>query len=185
MKLAYLIGSVFCMNFTMNEGPTFSINIENKDTLKIEASVPNSMWLGIGFGHGMKGGVDMVQFRATGSGIVQDLWSTSESQPAIDSVQSYTGTTVTQADSKYNFVTYRKLDTGETTQDSVIKCGSGKQEWGASVNAKTADSSQEHTKNYEFDVDISEDCVISLAQESAKRNFVLSGAVFLMLSYSF
>ena len=84
MKFAYLVGSALCMNFTTNEGPTFDINIVN-NKLKIEASVPNNMWLGIGFGHGMKGGVDMVNFRATGAGIVQDLWSTAEVMPTVDS----------------------------------------------------------------------------------------------------
>ena len=109
------------MTFNTTEGPTFSMSIENKDTLIIEASVPNNMWLGIGFGKDMHH-VDMVQFRATGNGIVSDLWADDHVQPTIDSIQSYTRTTVTQANNTYNFVTYRKLDTGDSSQDSAIEC---------------------------------------------------------------
>ena len=68
---------------TYTGGPTFSVKVSDIFPGEIEfaACVPENMWLGLAFGEGMKGGIDMVVFQGKDNGIVTDLWSMIEDTP--------------------------------------------------------------------------------------------------------
>ena len=110
-------------------GASYDIEYDSaKKALKFTVETKDNTYLSIGFSSGMTN-TDMVYFKATGNGEVQDLWSTGNVTPQHDSKNDYTDTTVTKADDKYKFVTYRKLDTGDTSQDTKLECDGKTKKW--------------------------------------------------------
>ena len=121
-KLLLLSTASCAVTTTFSGGPTFELTYDqSKQKLKYSVTVPNNMYLGLAYGSGMVN-VDMVRFSGSGSGVVQDLWSTGYYEPAVDTVQSYVDTTVTQNSGTYTFETYRAMSTGDTTQDIALSC---------------------------------------------------------------
>ena len=80
------------------------------------------MWLALAYGRQMTN-TDMVIFRATSDGIVQDLWAQGYQIPTVDTDQNYKDINVIIADGFYTFTAYRAADTGDRNQDTVINCG--------------------------------------------------------------
>ena len=105
-------------------GPTYDLSYDAaKAAIKIVATVPENMYISIGWGVGMNN-VDMVLFKGSGAdGVITDLWSTSESTPQTDSSQDYIDSVKSKSGTTYTFTTYRKMDTGDSSQDTVLSCG--------------------------------------------------------------
>ena len=144
----------------------FSFNIvtdpSDSNRFKIEASVPENMYLGIAYGSGMNQ-VDLVRFVGADDGTIEDLWGTGYWTPTTDDQQDYVGTTVELEDGIYNFVTYRDLITTDSDQDFQFNsCDQSLSfKWVANTN-KAAMS--KHTDSGEFTLDVASDCTISMTE---------------------
>ena len=125
--------------------------------LKIDAEVPSDQYLAIAWGTGMSG-VDVVNFKASGDGEVQDMWSGGYYKPSIDSSQDYVDTDITKSGNNYKFVTYRKLDTADSS-DTEIKCG--KEYTFSWVGHSGTASMRKHNKSGRFQFKIADDCSVS------------------------
>ena len=107
------------------DGGNFYIKVchdEDTQELVFTTSIPNNSWLGIGFGTKMKNTDMMVWQAVKGFGVVRDLYSYGYGVPKMDEVQNLDN--VTKFDKKkgmVNFVTRRKLDTGDSDKDFLIK----------------------------------------------------------------
>ena len=65
---------------------------------------------------------------------VQDRYATGFWLPREDKINNYEDVTITKNGDKYNFVAYRKLNTQDYDDDTVIKCGStNKWNWAGST----------------------------------------------------
>ena len=73
--------------FNISDDPDSSTRI------KIEASVPEDMYLGFAFGMGIMAD-DQVRFVGSGDGSVEDLWGSAYELPTMDDQQDYVDTTV-------------------------------------------------------------------------------------------
>ena len=164
---------------TWADGPTFDIGYDaTKSMLKLTATVPQDNYLAIGFGEGMTN-VDMVHFKATGAGEVVDLWSTGVVAPTTDTTNDYTDTVIdtTTDPTKYSFTTYRPLDTGDTTQDSVITCDKKVEYYWA--GSTTTASMVKHNKLGEFYVNYDASCNPTIEAGDDSDSDDEDGAVFI------
>lgn len=97
------------------------------EEVQFEVDMPDKSFLGFGFGKSMVN-VDMIIWHANGkNSYSQDYWSTSTKTPKVDDFAHLTTTqeAYTRPDGKnktnrVKFVTRRKLDTGEHSEDFVI-----------------------------------------------------------------
>lgn len=89
-------------------------------TVKFQVTMPTNNYFAIGFNQGMIG-TDMILWQANGAASkATDLWSTDEVTPQADTIQNI-NTTFTYHATHVIFTTERKLSTGDTSQDFVIK----------------------------------------------------------------
>jgi hypothetical protein len=88
-------------------------------TMKVE--VKANTWFGVGFKDQMKNS-DMITFQGTGDkGEVIDQWSTAKTIPQVDSQQDITWSSTRDSNNNYVFEATRKLDTGDSGQDTIIE----------------------------------------------------------------
>ena len=88
----------------------------------LNANVPQNQWLGIGFGEGMIN-VDMVLMQGKDDGIMRDLWSTFYFTPKFDNIDNWEDKQITKNGNVYSFKAFRKLNTGDAAEDTVLECG--------------------------------------------------------------
>ena len=143
--------------YTFTKGPSFEVVYdEASKKMKLTATVPENMYLGLAYGAGMNK-VDMVTFQAKDDGKVTDLWGEGYQVPTTDKQQDYTDTKVTKADGSYNFVTYRALDTGDD-QDTVLSC-SDSQAFHWVAHSKSADIvKHDYTGQWTLNLGLNADC---------------------------
>ena len=90
--------------------------------IQFDVNVPKDQYLCIGLTAGMTN-VDMVYFKGSGEGEVLDLWSPQAGIPTTDTSQDWDSTIDASDPSVYKFKSLRALSTGDSTEDSIIECG--------------------------------------------------------------
>ena len=94
-----------------------------KQEIVFKAVVPDNSWFSIGFGNSMSN-TDMIAWHVSdGVGESLDYYSTSHSAPELDSVSNLIeddNPVFDSASQSMTFVTRRKLDTGDASQDYVV-----------------------------------------------------------------
>ena len=90
------------------------------NVVQYDAYVQPNSWIAIGYGSSMTN-TDMVYWGANGnSSLQEDLYSTTESRPAIDTINSYTTNYVVEVDNSVHFTSTRSLDPNTSPEDYVI-----------------------------------------------------------------
>ena len=106
------------------DGATWKMSWDKeKSMIKMDVTTPVGTWFAFGWGRGMIG-VDMVKFTGTGdNGDIDDLWSSFYFVPARDTEQEYGSALKKRNGDTYEFTAWRRLDTGDTKQDTKLFCG--------------------------------------------------------------
>ena len=172
--LIFLIHEAYSID-TWAGGPTFTVSSDKAaKKLKITASVPSNMYLGLAYGSNMSQ-TDMVQFAGTGgSGTVKDLWGVGNATPETDSSNSYSPTTGTLANGKYSFSTSRSFDT-QDAKDKKLECGKTYNfKW---VGSSSTASMQKHNKSGSWTMKIDADCGIGSSTGAVALAAAASGIV--------
>ena len=95
--------------------------LRESEEVQFEVDMENNTYLSIGFGYDMDG-VDMIGWHGDGdTAKAVDYWSIGKRTPVTDAVNNLDSTYEISADKKrVKFVTKRKLDTGDLTEDYLI-----------------------------------------------------------------
>lgn len=89
MTASVTVGNLVVLKWKFNTDDTFDMCV----------CLPKKAWVGIGFGAGMKGGVDMFAINIIdGVPEILDLWSTADSTPPTDATNDYTLISYTVSD---------------------------------------------------------------------------------------
>ena len=152
-----MISNSYAMETAWNNGPTYDITYDsNSNRIRVDATVPENMYLGITFGQGMIG-VDNVIFQGKNDGVVVDSWSYFYGLPLTDSQQDWnTDLVKTKTNGVYTFTAFRNLDTGDS-EDRKFTCGEGELDFqwvGHDSNPEIV----KHTFSGDFKLNVPSDC---------------------------
>ena len=140
----------------------------SKAAMKIDVEMPATyIYFGLVFGSGMFN-TDMILFYKDGA--ITDRWSTTEdSMPPADAQQDIISpsSALTSDGKNRTFTMWRKMDTGDTSQDTVINCGQ-KHNW--EWAARSSFSAYTEMHNYDGDVQVTfnDDCTVKSGSKALK-----------------
>ena len=91
------------------------------EEIEFTVDVMNNSWIALGFGSDMTN-TDMIAWHANGNeSYSEDYWSTRKAEPKVDDSSNLdTSFKVSVDSSRVTFVTRRKLDTGDDSEDYLI-----------------------------------------------------------------
>ena len=184
LAILYFIQLTYCFP-TWSGGPDLDISFDpiSYRMKFVVTGMPQGTWLGVIYGESMFHN-DVVLFQQTGSDApnVQDRYAFGYWLPREDKVNNYEDVTAEKVGDKYNFVAYRKLNTGDYEDDTMVTCGStNKWMWAGSTWTGALIKHDTHAK---LTFTISEGCTSSASDGSLyfKVSSVIVGAVLSIYS---
>ena len=115
LKLAWQLGSKYYLEIVISY-------LRATEELMFQVDIPDGVYLSIGFGTDMVD-VDMLTWFGLGAdSVAKDHWSTAKKAPAEDSIADHNTRSMIfdETNNRVQFVTTRKLDTGDVDQDFLI-----------------------------------------------------------------
>ena len=117
----------------------------------------------------------MIRFTCGGDGEVHDMiGDTNWGPPKVDDVQNLEDTTVKKSGGSYQFVTYRKLSTGDAAQDkdfgtcAEVKGKTFDFKWAAEDRKSAMDG--KHGLDGKFSVTLDADCSETVKETQAEKD---------------
>ena len=139
---------------TLDNGITVNMSFADASTLTITLTASDTHWLGVGLGPTMTDTDMFVIIPSGGSAAITDRYSTGQSMPRTDAESNVTLSS-SLSGSTFTYTVTRALDTGDTTDDTVITTGTHTWCYAYGSSTTFANHGNMRRSTFTFSIDVS------------------------------